>query len=80
MKLKLPLVLLSLSLIFVSIRCGEIIGRACTKDEDCDTPWVVCQPSNECGHKSIFPMETMEFIGTIVVFLIAVFAVAAGIG
>ena len=53
----------------------------CTKNEECDPPYEMCnQELGHCVHKSIFPIEALEFTGIIVLGVIMALCNAAGIG
>jgi uncharacterized membrane protein YfcA len=60
---------------------GEMIGKLCAATEGglCEPPYIVCR-QNKCAHKEVFAMEMKEFLGTVLLFVIAMLAVAAGIG
>lgn len=55
--------------------------KACTDNNDCSGPYETCDLTNkECKHKSLWPLEINEVIGTILLIFVAMFAIIAGIG
>lgn len=66
-----------------TILCAQddILDEVCsaTPNSLCDPPYIICK-SGTCQHKDVFSMEIKEFFGYLVVFGIAMLAVASGIG
>ena len=53
----------------------------CESDSDCDPPYETCSASKgECVHKSVFPLEALEFVGSFVLGIILALCNAAGVG
>ncbi|OMJ83372.1 hypothetical protein SteCoe_15702 [Stentor coeruleus] len=53
-------------------------AESCQKDEDC-AKYYFCNAGN-CKHKHLFPLEGMEILGTVLVFVCSALANAAGQG
>jgi len=77
---KLFIIFIFLSFISLSL-CAkdDLLGDSCSTNVDCDPPYIVCR-GGECKHKTVFPMELLEFFGVVVIFIVSMFAVASGIG
>ena len=73
-----------LSLVFISL-ISTVLSTSpddgCLVDAECDPPYEVCNVEKGfCEHKSIFPVEALEFFGIIVLGVIMALCNAAGIG
>lgn len=53
--------------------------KACAQDSDCNSDFKVCE-ENLCEHKYIFPQQTLEVIGIIILSLMMMLSTMAGIG
>ena len=60
--------------LFVVVKAGDV----CTTDGDCSD--LNSCISSVCVHKGIFPLATLEYIGSIVMMVVAMIANAGGIG
>ena len=55
-------------------------GLQCKTDADCvGPPWETCV-KNVCKHKSVFPMQPLDFFGMIMTFLGLYYANIGGLG
>lgn len=57
---------------------AESLGTSCDSDSDCK--YLNTCEDGECAHKSLYPPDGAEIVGTIVVIVIAALANAGGIG
>lgn len=60
-------------------RLGVEEEIACTTDENCPD-FYICGDKNVCGHKGIFPVESLEIGGIIVFAVVMALSNIAGIG
>lgn len=58
-------------------------GSPCTANEDCDPLWEYCsvQDNNtrKCVHKEMFPMQSLEFLGSFFCIFVVMLANAGGL-
>lgn len=66
-----------------TVKTEEGEAQACVIDEDCTNyPWNVCgvETPGFCGHKTVFPIESLEIGGIIIFAAVMALSNVAGIG
>jgi hypothetical protein len=64
------------------VHCGPSgIDQVCATTDDCNAPYETCNTgSNKCEHKEVFPLELMEFFGSVSLGILIALCNAGGIG
>jgi len=57
---------------------GSQVSENCSEDQDCNS-LSYCE-EGECKHKDLFPLKTIEIIGTVLILVLSALANSAGIG
>ena len=63
------------------VHCSSGDDQTCVANSDCSTPFETCDmAASKCVHKEVFPLELIEFFGSISLAILIALCNAGGIG